>query len=231
MIEFFGVSKIYEGEIRALSDITFRIKKGEFVILTGPSGAGKTTLLKLIFCAERPTKGSIIIGGKNIARMGQRQIPLLRRRIGVVFQDFKLLYNRSVYDNVALTLQILGLGGREIKRRVRHALRIVGLEDKSNITPLRLSGGEQQRVAIARAIVHEPMILLADEPTGNLDPDLTMDIMKYFKIINRRGTTMMIATHDPVLVDRFGERVLFLEKGVLIADTRPADTDMTTGRL
>jgi len=231
LIEFFGVSKIYEGEIRALSDITFRIKKGEFVILTGPSGAGKTTLLKLIFCAERPTKGSIIIGGKNIARMGQRQIPLLRRRIGVVFQDFKLLYNRSVYDNVALTLQILGLGGREIKRRVRHALRIVGLEDKSNITPLRLSGGEQQRVAIARAIVHEPMILLADEPTGNLDPDLTMDIMKYFKIINRRGTTMMIATHDPVLVDRFGERVLFLEKGVLIADTRPADTDMTTGRL
>jgi cell division transport system ATP-binding protein len=215
MIQFFHVNKSYPPDQTALADISFKVEKGEFVCLTGPSGAGKTTLLKLIFCAERADDGQILVDGRNISRLGRRQTALLRRSIGVVFQDFKLLQNRSVFDNVAVTLHILGFPKAQIERRVLMMLHLVGLDGRADSLPLRLSGGEQQRIAVARALVNDPKILLADEPTGNLDPALTLEILDLLREINLRGTTILLATHDRRLVSHVSKREMMLMDGRL----------------
>ncbi len=216
MIQLFNVSKIYPGDIAALQGITMTIEKGEFVFVTGKSGAGKTTLLHLIFRAELPTKGSVLVNNFNIARLQRHSIPFLRRNIGVVFQDFKLLTNRTVFENVALALQVVGIPKREIGKRVMEVLQYIGLKDTRDAFPLRLSGGEQQRVAIARAIINSPPILLADEPTGNLDPDISWDIMHLFEDINAQGTTVIVATHDVEMIKKIRKKVFCLDKGRLI---------------
>ncbi len=213
MIQMFHVYKNYSPKYPALSDISLKIEKGEFVFIFGPSGAGKSTLLKLIFGAEHPSKGQIIVNGMNFGRIKKSTLPLLRRRMGFVFQDFKLLNHRTVSDNVGLALEVVGLKKTEIKRKVQQVLKHVGLLSRINTVPLVLSGGEQQRVAIARAIVNEPALLLADEPTGNLDAELTKEIMKLFKIINAWGTTIVIATHDKNLLNFNPTKVVALEKG------------------
>lgn len=214
MIEAFHVTKTYErGDRPALHDITLKIAKGEFVFLSGPSGAGKSTLLKLIFAAEQPTTGQILVNGRNIAKLRRPQIPYLRREIGVVFQDFKLIASRTVAENVAYTLRVIGLGESEVRRRVQRILKEVGLAHKQHVLPPKLSGGEQQRVAIARALVNDPAILLADEPTGNLDLDLTEEVMQLLESANARGTTVMVATHDIALMTRYRKRVVYLSGG------------------
>ncbi len=213
MIQLFHVYKHYLKGSAALEDISLQVEKGEFAFITGPSGAGKSTLLKLMFLAEMPTKGQIIINGYNITRLKRSAVPFLRRNIGVVFQDFKLLYDRTVFDNVALSLSVIGMPKKEIKKKVWEMLKLVGLQHKLNFSPLRLSGGEQQRVSIARALVNEPAILLADEPTGNLDQDLTLDVMKLFEDVNIKGTTVVVATHDKSLISRYSRRVITLEHG------------------
>jgi len=218
MIQMFHVSKSYGSDAPALVDINLDIQKGEFVFLTGPSGAGKTTLLKLIFCAELPTSGQLLVTGRNVARISRSAIPYLRRRIGVVFQDFKLLPNRTVLDNVALALDVLGVPRRESSRRVKAMLKQVGLEHKADAHPPRLSGGEQQRVAIARALVNDPAILLADEPTGNLDPKLTIEIMDLLRDFSARGTTVLVATHDRSLLERYQKRTIGIEGGRVVND-------------
>ncbi len=218
MIQFFHVTKAYPGDPPALCDINLHIDKGEFVFLTGPSGAGKSTLLKLIFCAERATKGQILVGGRNIARIRESAIPYLRRNIGVVFQDFKLLPNRTVAENVAFTLEVIGMSRAEVRDRVMRMLKLVGLEHKADSLPMRLSGGEQQRVVIARALVNDPTILLADEPTANIDPQLTIEIMDLLCDVNVRGTTVVVATHDASLIARYGKRTIRLERGMIVAD-------------
>ncbi len=217
MIELYHLFKVYERDIQALTDINLKIKKGEFVFLTGASGAGKTTLLKLLFAAEPASSGQILVNGRNVTRIRPRDIPGLRREIGVVFQDFKLINHWTVYQNVAFVLEILGMRRREIKRRVWLTLKRVHLQDKLDTYPRKLSGGEQQRVAIARALVNDPVILLSDEPTGNLDPDITLEIMKFFVEINARGTTVLLATHDRNLIEDFGKRVALLDRGRLIS--------------
>jgi cell division transport system ATP-binding protein len=218
MIQMFHVYKAYPGDPPSLSDINLHVQKGEFVFLTGPSGAGKTTLLRLLFCAEKATRGQILIGGRNIARIRESAIPYLRRNIGVVFQDFKLLPHRTVADNVAYTLDVLGVPRNEAQERVRKMLKQVGLDHKANVLPKKLSGGEQQRVVIARALVNDPTILLADEPTGNLDPALTVEIMDLLADINVRGTTVMVATHDAMLLSRYQKRTIRLEQGRIVSD-------------
>jgi cell division transport system ATP-binding protein len=218
VIQLFHVDKAYPGDAPVLDDITLRIEKGEFVWLTGPSGAGKSTLLKLLFCAETPTSGQILVGGRNIVRLSQHGIPYLRRNIGVVFQDFKLLGNRTVLENVGYSLEVLGFSDSEIRERSRKRLDQVGLSHKASSLPRRLSGGEQQRVAIARALVNEPTILLADEPTGNLDPGLTDSILQLLFDANARGTTVIVATHDRSLLTRYHRRTISLEKGKVVTD-------------
>lgn len=220
IIQFFHVSKIYAQEHRALDDISLRIDKGEFVLLSGPSGAGKSTLFKLIFCAEPPTSGQLVVSDISLHRIQRASIPYLRRNIGVVFQDFKLLYRRTVFDNVAFALEVLGRPRREIRARVTRVLHQVGLGNKSHLSPSTLSGGEQQRVAIARALVTEPAILLADEPTGNLDPALTVDVMNLLIDANIRGTTVIVATHDPSILRRYRRRTIALKAGRIAEDTR-----------
>ncbi len=221
MIQLFSITKSYEREQCALTDITLQIDKGEFVYLTGPSGAGKSTLLKLICCAERPTRGQILMDGRNITNLGDRAIPYLRRNLGIVFQDFKLLTRRTVFENVAFPLEVQGRRRMEISKKVYQALKQVGLEHRLGHYPLQLSGGEQQRVAVARALVVDPLVLLADEPTGNLDPDVTLDIMELFKGANARGTTIVMATHDRGLIWQYPRRVLTLEAGRLSGDEKP----------
>ncbi len=218
MIQMFHVYKAYPGDPPALADINLHVHKGEFVFLTGPSGAGKTTLLKMIFLAERATKGQVLIGGRNIAKLSESGIPFLRRNVGVVFQDFKLLPRRTVADNVAFTLEVLGTPRAEVRDRVMRMLKKVGLEHKADVLPPRLSGGEQQRVVIARALVNDPAILLADEPTGNLDPALTVEIMDLLQDVNVRGTTVMVATHDSTLLERYQKRTIRLERGAIVSD-------------
>jgi cell division transport system ATP-binding protein len=218
MIQLFHVYKAYPGDPPSLSDINLNVEKGEFVFLTGPSGAGKTTLLKLIFSAEQPTRGQVLVGGRNIARIRESAVPYLRRNIGVVFQDFKLLPKRTVADNVAYTLDVLGVARSECRDRVHRMLKLVGLEHKASSFPLRLSGGEQQRVVIARALVNDPTILLADEPTGNLDPALTVEIMDLLCDVNVRGTTVVVATHDSTILSRYPKRTVRLEHGQVVAD-------------
>jgi cell division transport system ATP-binding protein len=215
MIQFFHVSKKYDDKSPVLNDLSLDIQKGEFVFLTGKSGAGKTTLMKMIFCEEFPTEGQIIIDGRNISRLRPVQIAQLRRTIGVVFQDFKLISTRTVFDNVALALQVMGVPYFEVRRKVTSILRMVGLEQHIQNYPLQLSGGEQQRVAIARALVNDPKILLADEPTGNLDPALALEIIDLFQNIHIRGTTILMATHERSLVERVRGREMKLEQGVI----------------
>jgi cell division transport system ATP-binding protein len=222
VIQLFHVAKSYPGDAPVLDDITLMIDKGEFVWLTGPSGAGKSTLLKLLFCAESPTSGQILVGGRNIGRLTQSGIPYLRRNIGVVFQDFKLLRNRTVLENVGYALEVLGASDSEIRERSLKRLDQVGLSHKALSLPPRLSGGEQQRVAIARALVNEPTILLADEPTGNLDPGLTDSILQLLFDANARGTTVIVATHDRTLLTRYHRRTIALERGKLASDTGAA---------
>ncbi len=199
----------------ALSDVTVGIEKGEFVFLTGPSGAGKTTLLRLLFRDEIPTSGQVIVNSENVATMPAHRVPRLRRHIGVVFQDFKLLPRKSVFENVAYASQVIGLPAREQRRRTYKVLEKLALNHRLHSYPAEISGGEQQRVAIARALVNRPLILLADEPTGNLDPDLSQEVMSLFREINSHGTTVLIATHDRDLIQRMGCRVVSLERGRL----------------
>jgi cell division transport system ATP-binding protein len=205
--------------------VSLEVEKGEFVFLTGPSGAGKTTLLKLIFCAERTQRGQILVNGRNIARIRDSAVPYLRRNIGVVFQDFKLLPAASVFENVALTLQVLGRSSKEIRHKVMGMLEAVGLEHKAESSPQRLSGGEQQRVAIARALVNDPAILLADEPTGNLDHERTLQIINLLSDFNARGTTVLVATHDQGLLERYQKRTLTLHEGRVLETVGPVDRE------
>ena len=221
MIQLFNVTKSYGKESVALREMTVHIEKGEFTYVTGPSGAGKTTFLSMLYGAYKPTRGQILINGINITRMASGQIPYLRRKIGVVFQDFKLLNSRTVYENVAFALEAQGKKRYEVSKKVYKALKEVGLEHRLQRKPIELSGGEQQRIAIARALVVEPLILLADEPSGNLDQEVTLEIMELFKRANARGTTVLLATHDHSLYKRFPKRVLGLEDGRLIMDHQP----------
>ncbi len=220
MIQMYHVDMRYSGGTVGLHDVSMRIERGEFVFLTGPSGAGKTTLLRLLFGAERPSTGQVLVAGRNLARLGRGPIAELRRQVGVIFQDFKLLPERSVFDNVAVTLEIAGASRREIRARVWSILKRLGLGHRLDHRPRALSGGEQQRVAIARALVNDPPLLLADEPTGNLDPDLALDIMDIIADAHARGTTVMVATHDPHLLERYRHRQLVLERGKLVGDLR-----------
>lgn len=222
MIQMFHVTKSYSTDPPVLVDINLDIEKGEFVFLTGPSGAGKSTLLKLLFLAERATRGQVLIAGRNIARLRDSGVPYLRRNIGVVFQDFKLLPTRTVLDNVGFTLDVVGTPREEVRDKSLKMLKKVGLEHKANVLPPRLSGGEQQRVVIARALVNDPAILLADEPTGNLDPSLTVEIMDLLCDVNARGTTVVVATHDASLIARYQKRTLRLEQGTVTGDERGA---------
>ncbi|MDF2177819.1 cell division ATP-binding protein FtsE [Aliiglaciecola sp. CAU 1673] len=218
MIRFEQVSKTYPGGQQALRQVSFHISPGEMAFLTGHSGAGKSTLLKLISIMERPTVGKVLINGHDLNLIQRRQIPYIRRDIGMIFQSHQLLMDRSVFDNVALPLVIEGYSHKEIGKRVQAALEMVGLADKIKSSPLALSGGEQQRVGIARAIVNKPPLLLADEPTGNLDPKLSMEIMRLFESFNQAGVAVLIATHDLGLIARMRYRTLTLKKGQMITD-------------
>ncbi|MGD9847990.1 cell division ATP-binding protein FtsE [Desulfuromonas thiophila] len=222
MIQLCNIGKVYANGAPALHDVSLKIPAGDFVCLTGASGAGKSTLLRLLYCAERPSRGQILLGERNITRLRPRQIALLRRQIGFVFQDFKLLLKRSVFENVALPLQVQGLDRQTIHSRVYKMLQYVGLEYKLQRTPLELSGGEQQRVAIARAMIGQPRLLLADEPTGNLDNELAGEIMEMFERINLLGTTVLIASHDRELAQRFVRRTIVLKDGHILSDQRLA---------
>ncbi|HKA13817.1 MAG TPA: cell division ATP-binding protein FtsE [Myxococcota bacterium] len=214
----FHVSKSYVAGTYALRDVSLEFRRGEFVFLTGPSGAGKTSLLRLVFAAERPSEGQIVVLGRNASRLSPRSVPELRRRIGVVFQDFKLLARRTVEENVALALDVVATPRRVARTRVFEMLKQVGLQHRRYQSPLSLSGGEQQRVAIARALINEPDILLADEPTGNLDPDLTIEIMDLIADTATRGTTVIVATHDQTILGRYRKRTVRLENGRVVED-------------
>lgn len=218
MIRFETVSKRYDTGYEALARVDFEVEAGEMLFLTGHSGAGKSTLMKLILLMEQPSNGHVFVDGHHLARMPKSQLPYFRRNIGVVFQNHQLLFDRSVYDNVALPLQVAGYPHQEIGKRVRAALDKVDLLDKERNNPMTLSGGEQQRVGIARAVVNKPILLLADEPTGNLDPELSNEIMTLFRQFNEVGTTVMIATHDVELLKRMNKRVLGLVQGKLVHD-------------
>ncbi|SFM47370.1 cell division ATP-binding protein FtsE [Marinobacter pelagius] len=217
MIEFRQVTKRYDSDHTALAQVNFSLNRGELAFLTGHSGAGKSTLLKLIMVMERPSAGEVVVGGQLLNRLPRRQIPYIRRHIGVVFQNHQLLFDRTVFDNVAMPLEVMGASPRDIGRRVRAALDKVGLLNKEKMNPMQLSGGEQQRVGIARAVVNKPPVLLADEPTGNLDPELSADIMNLFTRFSQVGVTVLIATHDIGLVNEMDRRTLTLDHGRLIA--------------
>ncbi|WP_054252003.1 cell division ATP-binding protein FtsE [Neofamilia massiliensis] len=218
MIRLENVLKKYDNGVIALNNINLNIKLGEFVFLIGPSGAGKSTLLKLLSHEELPTKGSIFIDNINITKLSRRQVPFHRRKLGIVFQDFKLLPNKTVYENVAYALEIVGASGADIKRQVPNVLALVNLYDRAKSYPNQLSGGELQRVAIARAVVNKPKLLLADEPTGNLDEDTAYEIMEILDNINKNGTTVIMATHAKNIVDQYQKRVIRIDNGIVARD-------------
>jgi cell division transport system ATP-binding protein len=216
VIEAYHVSKTYARGVYALRDLSLRVEKGDFVFLTGPSGAGKSTLLRLLLRQDVPSEGQLIVGGRNLATLTPRQIQSYRRSLGFVFQDFKLLPAKTVLENVSFVPRVLGMGESQQQRRTFQVLKWVGLQHRMNAYPLELSGGEQQRIAIARALVNDPAIILADEPTGNLDPDLSLEIMNLFREINARGTTVVVATHDRELIRRVGRRAVTLDHGNIV---------------
>jgi cell division transport system ATP-binding protein len=218
MIKMVNVSKIYGAGSVALSNISIDIPKGEFIFVVGPSGAGKSTFIKLITREEVPTSGQISVNGRNLNTMTPQEVPYLRRGLGIIFQDYRLLPNKTVAENIAFAMEVIESPRREIQRRVTHVLDLVGLREKASRYPNELSGGEQQRVAIARAIVNNPMVVIADEPTGNLDPDTSWEIMKIFDHINKAGTTIVMATHDKTVVDAMRRRVVAIEKGRIARD-------------
>jgi cell division transport system ATP-binding protein len=228
MIETRHVSLRYENDVQALRDVTVRIDKGEFVFIVGATGSGKSTFLKLINREVVPSSGQVIVAGRDLTRMRTNMVPALRRTVGVVFQDFKLLPYRTVWENVAFALHVIGVPGREIKRRVGAALELVNLTAKMDAFPHQISGGEQQRASIARAIVNHPPILLADEPTGNLDPDTSWDIVKLLAKINLNGTTMVVASHDKFIVDRLKRRVLEFDAGKIVRDEEEGEYGVET---
>ena len=218
MIEFSNVTKSYSVGTHALRGVDLQIEDGEFAFLIGPSGSGKSTIIKLITGELRPTSGSVHVNGYSLERIRKREIPYLRRTVGVVFQDFRLIENKTVYDNVAFAMRVIGAREREIRERVPYVLELVGLETKSRRHPNELSGGEQQRLAIARALVNNPSTIIADEPTGNLDPARSLEIMSLLQEINNLGTTILVVTHEKALVERFAKRVILLREGLVASD-------------
>ena len=229
MIHFYHVTKRFDAYSTALHDVTFHIEKGEFVFLTGPSGAGKSTLLKLILRQIRPTEGQIVVNGRNLNAMKRSQLPYFRREIGMVFQDFKLIERMTIFENLSFILTAIGLSAKEHKKKAYGALRAVDLQHKINYYPLQLSGGEQQRVAIARALINDPLMLIADEPTGNLDPDLAQEVLEIFNDANLRGSTVLLATHDRDLIQRSNRRVIALDHGRIV-DEKPATAEKPAAR-
>ena len=213
MIDLHNVTKVYGTDVLALDNLSFSVDKGEFVFLTGPSGAGKSTLLRLLLRQDIPTDGSLQVGGRELASLSSHEVQAYRRSLGVVFQDFKLIATKTVFDNVAFVMRVLGVPVEQQRRKTYQVLKWVGLQHRATAYPPELSGGEQQRIAIARALVNEPQVVLADEPTGNLDPDLSLEIMDLFRDINASGTTVLVATHDRALIAHVGRRVLHLEQG------------------
>ncbi|WP_426350118.1 cell division ATP-binding protein FtsE [Alloiococcus sp. CFN-8] len=220
MIEFKNVSKIYNNNVHALKNVNVKIERGEFVFLVGPSGAGKSTFIKMLLKEVDPTTGSIMNNGTDLSTLKRSQIPYYRRKVGMVFQDFRLIPNLSVYENVAFAMRVVGASAREIRKRVPTVLSLVGLSDKYKVFPHELSGGEQQRISLARAIVNNPSLLIADEPTGNLDPETAKEIMALLDDINKAGTTILMATHAKDIVDMMKKRVLAVEKGVIVRDEK-----------
>jgi len=218
LIEIVGVSKIYGERIKALENINLKIEKGEFVSIVGPSGAGKSTLVKMLICEEKPTSGKILIAGRNIVQLRPQELPYFRRKVGVVFQDFKLLAQKTVYENVAFALEVCEAMPEEINDKVPRILDLVGMLKRKDNMPDELSGGEKQRVSIARALVHSPKILIADEPTGNLDPINAWEIIELLARINKRGTIVLLATHNKAIVDRLKRRVVLIKDGKIISD-------------
>ena len=218
MIEFKNVTMVYEIGTKALQDVSLSIKDGELVFLVGPSGSGKSTIVKLLTAELHPTKGSVHVNGYNLERIKKKQIPYMRRTVGVIFQDFRLVRQKTVYENVAFAMRVIGASEREIRSRVPYVLQLVGLEEKGKHLPDELSGGEQQRVAIARALVNNPSMIIADEPTGNLDPVKSLEIMLLLEQINALGTTVMIVTHEAEMVNRFHRRVIAIDEGKVVSD-------------
>lgn len=214
------VSKVYPGGSVALQDVNVHIEPGEFVFVVGPSGAGKSTFIKMLFREVLPTTGSIFVNGMDILALSPKEIPFMRRQLGIIFQDYRLLPDRTVFENVAFAMQVIEAPHRKIRRQVNNVLDLVGLRHRSNAYPNELSGGEQQRIAIARAIVNDPVFVIADEPTGNLDPETSWDIMEIFKEINSAGTTIVMATHDKDVVDAMGKRVIAIERGRIVRDEK-----------
>jgi len=229
MIHFYHVTKRFDRYSTALHDVTFHVEKGEFVFLTGASGAGKSTLLKLILKQMLPSEGQVVVNGRNLNAMKRSQVPYFRRELGMVFQDFKLIERMTVFENLSFILTVLGLPAAEHKKRAYSALRAVSLHHKMNAYPPQLSGGEQQRVAVARALINDPLVLIADEPTGNLDPDLSAEILQIFNEANLRGSTVLLATHDRDLVRSSGRRVITLDHG-RISDEKAAATEKPAAR-
>ncbi len=220
MIEFVNVSKVYKTGTHALNNFNLRVDRGEFVFVVGPSGAGKSTFIKLLMREEKPTSGAIYVNGQDIVKLKRRKVPYFRRTLGVVFQDFRLIPNMNVYDNVAFALRVTNVPGREIRNRVPYILGLVGLAGKARSLPEHLSGGEQQRVALARALVNNPSLLIADEPTGNIDPDLSFEIVDLLSEINKCGTTIVMVTHEHDLVREFNHRVITIDEGMVVSDDR-----------
>ncbi len=219
MIDFANVTKVYPNGTVALKDVNFHVEKGEFVFVVGHSGAGKSTLLKLILREEKPTEGDIRVAGYDLVHMKNRKIPYLRRNLGVVFQDFRLIPTMTAYENVAFAMRVTNIPSKDIRKRVPYILHLVGLSDKAQVYPDELSGGEQQRVALARALVHNPQIIIADEPTGNIDPELSFEIMELLNAINNLGTTVLVVTHERDLVREFHRRTIRIESGGIVGDT------------
>ena len=226
MIEFNNVTKTYKNGTEALKDVNLKIDKGEFVFVVGPSGAGKSTFIKLLLREETPTKGHIEVNGFDLKKIKRRHIPKFRRSLGVVFQDFRLIPNMTVYDNVAFALRVTNVANRSIRQRVPYILNLVGLAHKARSYPEQLSGGEQQRVALARALVNNPSLLIADEPTGNVDPEMSMEIVELLSEINKCGTTVVMVTHEHDLVHKFDRRVITINHGNIVSDANSADWEV-----